>query len=182
MVNRKRNISGSTFIIGETDWAANTNALLANPKSDIGIALDTKIIGDEVQVFVKLKFGTSKGNEKHGIGIYLVEDKVENYPQMNYATGMAQFSKFNAFSLPPVIENIKHYNVIRGVIAPHVGGYAIPLLASQKSIVFNKLFKYKISSSTLKLQNCKIIAFVMNKQNEILNVNYCTVGNKTELN
>lgn len=182
MVNRKRNISGSTFIIGETDWAANTNAILANPKSDIGIALDTKIIGDEVQVFVKLKFSISKDTEKYGIGIYLVEDKVENYPQMNYATGMTQFSKYNAFSLPPVIENIKHYNVIRGVIAPHVGGYAIPLLASQKSIVFNKLFKYKISPSTLKLQNCKIIAFVMNKQNEILNVNYCTVGNKAELN
>ena len=182
MINRKKNINGSTFIIGEPDWEKNTTAILANPKTDIGIALDTKIVGEEVVILTKTKFNKAGSAEKYGIGIYLVEDKVEKYPQINYARGMPQFIKYQAYTLPALIEDIKHYNVARGVIAPHVGGHSIPEAASKKLAVYNKLFNYKITNKEIKLTNCKIIAFVMNEKNEIQNVNYCQLGNKTNWN
>jgi hypothetical protein len=182
MINRKKNINGSTFIIGEPDWEKNTTAILSNPKTDIGIALDTKIVGDEVVILTKTKFNKAGASEKYGIGIYLVEDKVEKYPQINYARGMPQFIKYKAYTLPALIEDIKHYNVARGVIAPHVGGHAIPEAASKKLTVYNKLFKYKITNKEINLANCKIIAFVMNEKNEIENVNYCPLGNKANWN
>jgi hypothetical protein len=182
MVNRKKNVAGSTFIISEADWEKNTTDILTNSKPEVGIAIDTKIMGDEIQLMTKVKFSKSQGTEKYGLGIYLVEDKVEKFPQINYARGMSQFQKYKAYNLPSVIEDIKHYNVARGIIAPHIKGHEIPTSASDKLNYYDKLFKYKVTNKDIKLENCKIIAFVMNEKNEIQNVNYCDLGNKADWN
>lgn len=182
MINRKKNVAGSTYIISEADWEKNTTAILTNSTTDIGLSIDSKMIGDEIQIFTKIKFSQSRGTEKFGLGIYLVEDNVEKHPQINYARGMSQFAKYKAYNLPAVIEDIKHYNVARGVVAPHIGGHPIPASASDKLSTFSKLFKYKINNKDINLQNCNIIAFIMNEKNEIQNVNYCTLGNKVDWN
>lgn len=182
MINRKKSVVGTTTIIGEPDWKANTDAILSKANTSIGIALDAKLVGNEVQVFTKTKFINAENEGKFGIGIYLVEDQVENFPQLNYLSGMSQFKSYKAYYLPGQINDIKHYNVARGVISPIIGGFEIPEKAKKDKVIFPKLFKYKLPASVIKLENCKIVAFVMNEKNEILNVNYCNLGNLSNWN
>ncbi len=176
MVNRRRSIVGTTFIIGESDWAANVDDLLKIEKISAGIALESSLKGSELTVMSHVKIQTAS-DENLGLGIYLVEDKVAGFPQANYASRDTRFQRYDAFSKPSMIENYLHRNVARDALAPLIGGLTIPLAATKNAKTFRKLFKITLPSSILIKENCKIIAFLMNqKTNEIVNVQVCEIG------
>ena len=75
-------------------------------------------------------------DEEYGLGIYLVEDKVSGFPQANYASRNTLFQKYEAYTLPSMIDNILHENVARDAIAPLIGGLNIPTAATKNSKVY----------------------------------------------
>lgn len=176
MVNRRKSIVGSTFIIGESDWAANVNDLLKTEKLTAGIAIESTLNGNDLTILSHVKMQTPT-DETYGLGMYLVEDKVAGFPQANYASRNTLFQKYDAYSLPSMIENILHENVARDAIAPLIGGLNIPAAASKNAKVYKKLFKITLPSSIKVKENCQIVAFLINqKTNEIVNVQLAAVG------
>ncbi len=176
MVNRRKSIVGSTFIIGEGDWAVNVNDLLKTEKIAAGIAIESSLNGSELTVLSHVKIQTAT-DETYGLGIYLVEDKVSGFPQANYASRNTLFQKYEAYTLPSMIENILHENVARDAIAPLIGGLGIPTAATKSAKIFRKLFKTTLPNSIIAKENCQIVAFLMNqKTNEIVNVQIAPVG------
>lgn len=176
MVNRRKSIVGSTFIIGEGDWAVNVNDLLQTEKTAAGIAIESSLNGNELTVLSHIKIQTAT-DETYGLGIYLVEDKVSGFPQANYASRNTLFQKYEAYTLPSMIDNILHENVARDAIAPLIGGLGIPTAATKGAKVFRKLFKTTLPNSIIAKENCQIVVFLMNqKTNEIVNVQIAPLG------
>lgn len=176
MINRRKSIVGTTYIIGESDWTANVNDLLMTEKSASGIAIESSLNGNELTVLSQVKI-TNSTDETYGLGIYLVEDKVAGYPQANYASRNTQFQKYDAYSKPSVIDDILHRNVVRDVIAPLIGGLDVPVAATKNGKIFKKLFKITLPNTIKIKENCQIVAFLMNqKTNEIINVQQVAVG------
>lgn len=176
MVNRRKSIVGSTFIIGEGDWTANVNDLLSTEKISSGIAIESSLNGNELTLLTHVKVQTAT-EENYGLGIYLVEDKIAGYPQANYASRNTLFQRYEAYNLPTMIDNILHQNVARDAIAPLIGGLDIPAAATKNAKTFKKLFKTMLPNSIKVKENCKIVAFLMNqKTNEIVNVQVSNVG------
>jgi hypothetical protein len=176
MVNRRKSIVGSTFIIGESDWTPNVNDLLKTEKIATGIAIESNLNGNELTVLSHIKVNTAT-EDTYGLGIYLVEDQVAGYPQANYASRNTLFQKYEAYNLPTMIDNILHQNVARDAIAPLIGGLNIPAAATKNAKTFKKLFKISLPNSIKVKENCQIVAFLINqKTNEIVNVQIAAVG------
>lgn len=175
MVNRRKSIVGSTFIIGESDWAANVTDLLRTEKVAAGIAIESNLNGNELTVLSHVKIN-AVADDTYGLGIYLVEDQVSGFPQANYASRNTLFQKYEAYTLPSMIENILHENVARDAIAPLIGGLNIPTAATKNSKLYKKLFKITLPNSIKVKENCQIVAFLINQQtNEIVNVQIAAI-------
>ena len=180
MVNRKKSIVGSTIIMGAdkhlindvktTDWQVNVDAILKVPKTPFGLALETKLTGRELELMAHVSFQISM-SDKYGLGIYLVENEVTGYPQMNYLSNYSMFKDYEAYSLPSEIANIKHFNVSRDAIAPIDNGIDIPFATSNYTKIYHKYFKTTLPQIVTNTEKCKVIAFIVNrKTNEIINV------------
>jgi thiol-disulfide isomerase/thioredoxin len=181
MVNRKRSVVGTTVIMGDSEWDDNIDAILKTPKTNVGLALETKLVNGEVQVMSQLKFNSPATSEV-GLGLYLVETDVSGYPQLNYLSKNAQFKQYNAYNLPSEIADIKHKNVVRAVIAPHVSGKKVPSEASVKLKAYPAFFKLALPTNVLNPLKCKVVAFVIDDKHQILNLNYCDLGAKSDWN
>lgn len=176
MVNRRKSIAGTTFIMGEQEWKVNVDDILQNPKSTTGLAIESSVAGKEITVLAHVSVKTAT-TDVYGIGMYLVENDVAGYPQANYASRNQQFAKYEAFNLPTMINDIKHKNVARDAVAPLIGGYEIPAAALQKGKTFRKLFKITIPSTVLKPENLRLVGFITNrKDNQIINAQEVAVG------
>lgn len=179
MVNRRKSVLGTNTVMSHEDWKVNADAWLKEGNSTVGIALESKLVGEEFTLLSHLKF-TEKTTEKLRLGIYLVEDKVAGYPQLNYLSNYSQFRQWNAFSKPAEIADILHYNVARAAIVPIVEGVEIPQAALANGKVFRKLFSLKLPATVDKLENVKAIAFVMNEASEILSVRQVSANNRSD--
>lgn len=186
MVNRKKSIIGSTILMGAdkrtingartTEWQANIDAYLKTEKSSYGIALESKLTGNDLQVMTHVNFQLSTA-DKYGLGVYLVENDVTGYPQLNYLSNYNIFQEYASYKLPSEIQDIKHHNVARDAIAAIDNGIEIPLAATNYSKTYHKLFKITLPSSVKNAANCKIIAFIVNrKTNEIINVQQADIN------
>ena len=177
MVNRRKSIIGSTYIIGESDWTANIEDVLKIGKTTAGIAIESSLNGNELTILSHVKIKTAT-DENYGLGMYLVEDKVAGYPQTNYASRNTLFQKYDAYSKPSMIEDFLHRNVARDAIAPLIGGLDIPMIAMKNGKIFRKLFKTKLPTSIKVKENCYLVAFLTNqKTNEIVNVQIVPIDN-----
>ncbi len=176
MVNRRKSTLGSTVIQSHLDWKINVDEWLKQGKSPIGIALESTLKDGEFTLLSHLKF-TEKTTEKLRFGIYLVEDNVANYPQLNYLSNYQQFRQWRAFSKPAEIADILHYNVVRAAIVPIIDGIEIPRVALTDGKVFKKLYTIKLPPTVDKPENVKAIVFVMNEASEILTVREVSANN-----
>jgi thiol-disulfide isomerase/thioredoxin len=176
MVNRRKSIVGTTFIMGFDDWDDNVDDFLKTDKIPTGLAIDTKLTGNTLEVLSHVNIKTAV-EDNLGLGIYLVEDKVKGYPQLNYLAKNIQFSQYQAYKLPSLINDIEHPNVAREAITPILNGIEIPIAATKNAKVFRKLFKIELPKTIKSIENCKIIAFVVNqKSGEIVNVQDVGIG------
>ena len=176
MINRRKSIVGTTYIIGESDWTANIDDFLKTEKTTAGIAIESSLNGNELTVLSHIKIQTAT-DENYGLGIYLVEDKIAGFPQANYASRDIRFQKYDAYSKPSMIEDFLHRNVARDAIAPLIGGLDVPAAATKNSKIFRKLFKTTLPNSIQVKENCHLVVFLMNqKTNEIINAQIVPVG------
>lgn len=176
MVNRRKSIIGTTFIMGSEDWDDNVNDFLSTDKISTGLAIDSRLNGNMLEILSHVNFKTST-EDKFGLGIYLVEDKVKGFPQLNYLSKNIQFEQYKAFRQPSLINDIEHHNVAREAITPILNGLDIPLAATKSAKVFRKLFKLELPKTIKEAKNCKIVAFVVNqKTGEIVNVQQVAIG------
>ena len=116
LVNRKKSVIGTTKIMGDNEWEASANAILKNTKTSNGLAIDSKLTGNSLEVLAHLQIKNST-EEIYGLGIYLVEDNVLGFPQQNYLSKDSRFSGYEAYNLPLVINDIAHKNVARTAIS-----------------------------------------------------------------
>jgi thiol-disulfide isomerase/thioredoxin len=179
MVNRRKSVLGSTVIQSHEDWKINAEEWLKQGNTSVGIALESTLKGDEFTLLSHLKF-TEKSSEKLRMGVYLVEDKVAGYPQLNYLSNYQQFKQWKAFSQPVEITDILHYNVARAAIIPITEGVEIPPAALADGKVFRKLFQLKLPESVDVPSNVKAIVFIMNEALEILTVREVAVNQQSD--
>ncbi len=176
MINRRKSIVGTTYIIGESDWKANVDDFLKTEKTTAGIAIESSLNGKELTVLSHVKIQTET-DENYGLGMYLVEDKVAGFPQANYASRDTRFQRYDAYSKPSMIEDFLHRNVARDAIAPLVGGLDVPVAATKNAKIFRKLFKIMLPNSIKVKENCHLVVFLTNqKTNEIVNVQLVEIG------
>jgi hypothetical protein len=114
------------------------------------------------------------------MGVYLVEDKVAGYPQLNYLSNYQQFKKWRAFSQPVEITDILHYNVARAAIIPIMEGIEIPVAALSNGKIFRKLFVTKLPNSIKVPANVKAVVFIMNEALEIITVREVGVNERRD--
>lgn len=179
MVNRRKSVLGSTVIQSHEDWKINVEEWLKQGSSPVGIALESTLKDGEFTLLSHLKFN-EKTTDKLRLGIYLVEDKVAGYPQLNYLSNYSQFRQWKAYSKPAEIADILHYNVARAAIVPIVEGIEIPQAALANGKVFRKLFSLKLPATVDKPANVKAIVFVMNEASEILSVRQVSANNRSD--
>jgi hypothetical protein len=179
MVNRRKSVLGTTTIMSHEDWKVNTEEWLKQGNTSVGIALESTLEGDKFTLLSHLRF-TEKTNGKLRLGIYLVEDKVAGYPQLNYLSNYQQFKKWKAFSQPVEITDILHYNVVRAAIVPVTEGIEIPQIALAEGKIYRKLFTLKLPESIDVPQNLKAVVFVMNEDLEILSVREVPVNQRSD--
>lgn len=176
MINRRKSIIGETYIIGESDWTVNVNDFLSTEKTTTGIAIESSLNGNELTILSHVKVQTAT-DENYGLGIYLVEDKIAGYPQVNYASKDIRFQRYDAYNQPSTIEDYLHRNVARDAITPLIGGLDVPVYATKNGSIFRKLFKTTLPSTIKVKENCYLVVFVMNqKTNEIINVQEVEIG------
>lgn len=170
MANRRKSVVGTTFIMGTSEWERNVTNWTSKGDSPIGIAAESVLDGTTLRVLTHVKIN-EKMTEKLGIGIYLVEDKVAGYPQLNYLRLQQGFQQYKAYSQESEIEDILHYNVARMAVIPITElGQAVPEVAKQEGKIFRKLTSVQLPKNIAVKENCKLVIFVMNEANEILNV------------
>jgi hypothetical protein len=179
MVNRRKSVLGTTIIMSHEDWKVNVEEWLKKGNMPVGIALESTLEGNEFKLLSHLKF-TEKASEKLRMGVYLVEDKVAGYPQLNYLSNYQQFKKWKAFSQPVEIADILHYNVARAAIIPITEGIEIPAAALNDGKVFRKLFITKVPDSVKVPANVKAVVFVMNEALEIVTVREVNVNQRRD--
>jgi hypothetical protein len=179
MVNRRKSVLGSTVIQSHEDWKINTDEWLKKGNMSVGIALESTLEGNKFKLLSHLKF-TEKASEKLRMGVYLVEDKVAGYPQLNYLSNYQQFKKWKAFSQPIEIADILHYNVARAAIVPITEGVEIPAAALNDGKIFRKLFITKVPDSVKVPANIKAVVFVMNEALEIITVREVNVNQRRD--
>ncbi len=179
MVNRRKSVLGTNTVMSHEDWKINTTEWLKQGNSSVGIALESTLTEGEFTLLTHLKFA-EKTDEKLRLAIYLVEDKVAGYPQLNYLSNYAQFKKWKAYSQPVEITDVLHYNVVRAAIVPIAEGIAIPQAALVNGKVFRKLFKLKLPTTVGVSANTKAVVFVMNEALEILSVREVAVNQRSD--
>jgi len=179
MVNRRRSVLGTTIIMSPEDWKINAEEWLKQGNTSVGIALESTLKGSEFTLLSHLKF-SEKASEKLRMGVYLVEDKVAGYPQLNYLSNYQQFKKWRAFSQPVEITDILHYNVARAAIVPITEGIEIPVAALSNGKIFRKLFVTKLPNSIKVPANVKAVVFIMNEALEIMTVREVNINQRRD--
>lgn len=179
MVNRRKSILGTTTIQSHEDWKINADEWLKQGNSSVGIALESTLQGNEFTLLSHVKF-TEETNDKLRIGIYLVENNVAGYPQLNYLSNYNQFKQWKAYSQPAEIADILHYNVVRAAIVPITEGIEIPTAALTQGKIYRKLFTTKLPESVDVPENVKAVVFIMNDALEILSVREVGVRQRSD--
>lgn len=179
MVNRRKSVLGTTTIMSPEDWKINADEWLKQGDSSVGIALESTLIGEEFTLLSHLKF-SEKTSEKLRLGVYLVEDKVAGYPQLNYLSNYQQFRQWKAYSQPVEITDILHHNVARAAIVPVTVGLEVPSIALTEGKVFKKLFKLQLPETVDVPSNVKAVVFVMNENLEVLSVREVGVNQRSD--
>lgn len=164
------NIGGvPTVLLNRDGFWDNANSsldALALKRPSLGLALETTINGNAINVRSKVKFDVTTSVPLKLV-VMLVQDNVQ-YNQANYGH----------FGLPNPIVNFNHRNILRAT-ATDVFGDAIPSAEQAKGSTWQKDFSF--NASAYNTAQCNVVAFVMygtNSQNRkgILNAQVVHAG------
>lgn len=143
----------SAMVDRDFKWSENTVQLdqqFTNRRAPVGLAFQTSISGNTVNVTAKVKFDvTTAVNLK--LVAYLLEDgKV--YPQVNY----------NYFGLPNPIPGYVHNGILRRT-GTDLFGDNIPTASQTKGTTYEKTLAF--DATGLDISKCRVVAFVVQGSN-----------------
>jgi Outer membrane protein Omp28 len=149
------NVSGYPAVWVDRDfvWSENTSQLdqrFTNRRPPLGIALQTSISGNMVNVTTKVKFDVTTAVNLRLV-TYLLQDG-EVYPQVNY----------NYYGLPNPIPGYVHNGILRRT-ATDLYGDGITTSSQVKGTTFEKTFA--LDATGFNVNNCRVIAFVVQGTN-----------------
>lgn len=172
----KFNITGfpTAMIERSTDWKRGSFSELQtflDKKAKIGIALNTTINNNNLDIATKVKFNENMLHTTKLV-VLLVEDKLI-YSQRNYLNDDASSVWYQAGD---PIDNFEHNDVLRENLTDIYGDDI-----SSKYCVKGGIYEtsYSVDLSDYNAANCKIVAFVVaydNGDNEILNTQEVHAG------
>lgn len=143
----------AVWIDRDFKWNENNSQLdqqFGNRRPPLGIALQTTISGNTVNVTTKIRFDvTTAVNLK--LVAYLLQDG-EVYPQVNY----------NYYNLPNPIAGYVHNGILRRT-ATDLFGDDIPAASQAKGLTYEKTFA--VDASGFNVNNCRVVAFVVQGTN-----------------
>ena len=143
----------SAWVDRDFKWGENTiqlDAQFTNRRAPLGLAFETSISGNTVNVASKVKFDvTTSVNLK--LVVYLLEDD-KVYPQVNYGY----------FGLPNPISGYVHNGILRAT-GLDIFGDNIPTDKQARGVTYEKTLS--INASGYNLAKCKVIAFVVQGAN-----------------
>lgn len=166
MVNRQRSYESSDLVMDRGEWSSNTDRILKNP-AKIGMALQTKVVGTEVLVYASVGF-TVASQKEYMLNVQVIEENVvgtgTGYDQANYLNNNTS-SPFYQKGNP--IKGYEHDHVYRTFMTKEVTGEALSACGKEAGAVFTRLYKKDLSG--YKIENCKIVAFLVEKGTTDLN-------------
>jgi hypothetical protein len=143
----------SAWVDRDFKWSENNSQLdqqFTNRRPPLGIALQTSVAGNMVNVTAKVKFDVTTAVSLRVVA-YLLEDG-QVYPQVNY----------NYYGLPNPIPGYVHNGILRKT-ATDLFGDAIPTASQVKGTTYDKSFS--IDATGYDVSKCKIVAFVVQGTN-----------------
>lgn len=152
-----------------------TNEL--NKRSKLGIALNTTINGNTINITANIKFDISTSEELNIVAV-LTEDSLI-YPQANYYNTTFGSPFYNAGN--PIL-NYRHNNTLRKAFTD-IFGDKIPITVQKKGKTWEKTFT--VDASNFNINNSKIVCYVQFAQNTtsrwgVLNAQTVKAGNKID--
>jgi thiol-disulfide isomerase/thioredoxin len=130
---------------------------LTNEVARLGLSINSSLNNNSISVEVKTTFETNLSELKQVV--YLVEDHL-NYDQANYT------DYYNGVS---TISNFEHNNVLRKVLT-NIYGDSISSTDSKKDNEYTVDYDITIPTSVANATNLKIVAFIVDTNGNVLNV------------
>ncbi len=138
---------------------------LANTDGDLGLALTPTLIGNDISIDVKVKFGAlSSTNAK--LVVYVLEDGLI-YDQVNYTSYYGGTS---------VINNFEHDHVLRACLTDLLGD-TIPAAQVVEDNVYAETISVSVPGNVTDMTKMSIVAFVVNgSTNAVYNARSANFG------
>ncbi|MEM6299330.1 MAG: Omp28-related outer membrane protein [Bacteroidota bacterium] len=144
MVNQSASVITGDMVVSMDEWRFNIEEFLEKD-AEVGLALETKINGDQLDVLVHL--GVGQNLEKgYRIVVYLLEDDIIHYQNnyVSYEYGNAAYSYHPYYQLPAVLETFKHKHVLRTSLTD-MYGYEVPDFMKKEGTVMTRWYSTDIS-------------------------------------
>jgi len=157
-LNRREKLWANDYLV------ATLNAML-NRYAPVGLAINSSLTGNSIDVNVKVGFVEETATvDNYRLVVYLVEDGLV-YPQHNAALP----------DLPELIEDYEHNDVLRYSFTNTLGD-ALPNQVPADHRYVKDFTSISLPTSIENNNNLKIVAFVLDKNNNCLNVQSAEVG------
>lgn len=138
-------------------------ALTTGTPVRLGLAMNSTISGNSINLDVKVKFLENYSNLK--LVVYVLENGLL-YPQDNGTTFYGGLS---------VIEEFEHDHVLRATFT-NILGDAIPSNETTYGKTFTRNFSVAVPSNIVNTANMEFVAFVVGQDNKAVNVRKSSVG------
>jgi hypothetical protein len=130
---------------------------------EIGLAMNSSIVGNNINLDVKVKFFNDYSNLK--LVVYALENNLI-YPQKNSTSFYGGLS---------VITDFKHDHVVRATFTDILGD-AIPSSETSYGKTYSRNFSVAVPSNISNTANMEFVAFVIGSDNKSINVRSAAIG------
>lgn len=146
-----------------TKWQKTAEELdgILNQNASLGLAINSTLTGNEIAIDVKAAFAENVTNTK--LVVYLMENKLI-YPQVNYS------SHYNGENPIP---NYEHNDVLKKSLTDIFGN---AMEAQTAGDLFVEQFELTVPGVIENPENISIIAFIVDENNNVINVQTAKIG------
>ncbi len=131
---------------------------LTGNNSEMGLAINSTLTGNELSIDVKVKFGEDYGSSDLKLVVYILEDELI-LNQVNYTSYYGGSS---------IINDFEHNHVLRSSLT-NLLGEDIPSTDTNLDEVYSKNFSLTVPNNISDSSKMSIVAFVINSNNAAVN-------------
>ncbi len=157
MVDQTASVITGEMVVAMDEWRFNIEEFLEK-EAEVGLALETQINGDQLDVLVHLGVGQDLEKD-YRIVVYLLEDDIIHYQNnyVSYEYGNPAYSSHPYYQLPAVLETFKHKHVLRTSLTD-MYGYKIPDFVKKQGTVMTRW--YSASINDYNPEKLSVVAYV----------------------